>query len=315
VAKWEKDHPVLKFLDFAHTFDASHQGNISQSELLKMLTKMKSASKLTEKDLNLIWNNCEQYQANGSTKINIEEMLTVMGSYELKNIQSNGDTFGQEEEMEKLRSGKKRLSTFAASLSKPAGFSHGGHDMGFGGTLNEHPSNSGGKGGRKGSLYGKEKPKAGGGMAKLMGKSGGGSKKHQQHGRTEANTDRPLWPAERAREKRNSMLRTKLKEGREVMRKEEEQYRIDHLTQEQRVHERIEAERREAEQEAAARIVEEREAIAHAAAAARVAERNIEVAARRDRLEHQTQSNPLQPAQDSQYEKWSRFYEDDGGML
>lgn len=62
IAKWEKEHPALHFRDFAATFDASKQGNLSQEELLKMLSKMRTASKVSDKDLAAIWTRLDKYR-------------------------------------------------------------------------------------------------------------------------------------------------------------------------------------------------------------------------------------------------------------
>lgn len=227
-----------------------------------------------------------------------------MASYEVSNLQAN-DLFGQEQELQKVRTGKKRMSTFAIALAKPPSRSEA--------DLSPYRDPNSSKNKSKGAGGG-----AGGGLAKLMGKSSS-HKNKKVHGEDRSEK---VWPAERARDNRNSMLRSKLKAGREKMRAEEEERRFENLTIDERSSELIEEENREREREDAERAIHEREAREHAAASARIAERNIEVAARRQRLlgletDHRTGQGNAEPllGQESQYDKWSKFYDHDKSSM
>lgn len=225
-------------------------------------------------------------------------MLTVMASYEVNNLQTNS-LFGQEDELHKLRTGKKRMSTFAVALAKPPGADY--EDAFKAEPTHQISSKS------------KNKHKGGGGLAKLMGKTSTHTTSTRPHYDRSTAEKPPLWPAERARNNRNSMLRGKLKAGREQMRADAEKHRLENLTEEEFTSERIMEERQEAQREEAERIAHEREARQHAAASARIAERNIEVAARRERLKSfEPDDRPMnENSSSSQYGKWSQFYGND----
>jgi hypothetical protein len=235
-------------------------------------------------------------QASSSAKINIEEMLTVMASYEVANLQV-ASNFGQDDmEIQKLRSGKKRLSTFAVALAKPPTTSSIDNDMSYRDVPSSKPKSSSSSNNKNNAGGGG----GGGGLARLMGKSSAPPSKDPKQ---------KQWPTDRARDNRNSMLRSKLKAGREQMKAEEEKQRQERMSVEDRTRERILIERQEAQREEAERIVHEREAREHALAAARIAERNIEVAARRQRLMSVEPEESAHRQPESQYNKWSKFYD------
>lgn len=124
ISKWEKEHPSLHFRDFAVTFDASKKGNLSQEELLKMLSKMRTATKVSDKDLASIWSRLDKYRDinSGLVKVNLEELLAVMASYEISELAEKSATDAHNDDLfQSVRSGKKRLSTFATALAQTYG--------------------------------------------------------------------------------------------------------------------------------------------------------------------------------------------------
>jgi len=196
--------------------------------------------RVTEGDLEVIWARLEKYHdaSSGAVKVNTEELLTVMASFEIHNLAAKEDladsAYGDRSSggsggglgkrldkpggLDQIRSGRKRLSTFAAALTQSyaatAGLpsAGGGGGGGDGGGVPKLGSGAGtGAGaGRRGSTSTATKHTS----SKGRGSVGTGKK---FAGRTATHTDRPLFPAERAREAKNAMLRSKLRDGREAM--------------------------------------------------------------------------------------------------
>ena len=211
IARWEKENPALNFADFAMTFDGAKRGNLSQEELFKMVYRMReAASKITDKDLAAMWLHLPKYQdpelTHGVVKVSIDELLTIMASFEvskaLADDQRHGSIHGG--------SGKRRMSSFGVGLSNQY-FEHTGEGLlDHQHRQHEHERQRQHRHSTSSSRHRGDGPR----------RSSTVPRKHA--GRTATNTDRPLFPAERARENRNSMIRQKLRKGRELLRSKEE---------------------------------------------------------------------------------------------
>jgi hypothetical protein len=90
IAKWEKEHPALHFRSFATTFDASKKGNLSQEELLKMLSKMRTASKVSDKDLAAVWTRLDKYRDPSSGFVKVGRRFRVKVSRRFREMDRRG---------------------------------------------------------------------------------------------------------------------------------------------------------------------------------------------------------------------------------